>query len=264
MIIAQLSDPHVDVEGTEFHNLYRTADKLRVALDKAANFIPKPDAIVITGDLVNCGDAPSYAILKNIIERTEIPVYLGVGNHDCRDTLRSAFPDHSYIPKSGFIQYAWKMNGHKMIMLDTNIPGEPGGVLCKQRLEWLDKSLKEDPETPTVIFMHHPPFKTGIKAMDDMGLADAHEFGEILEKYDQVTRIFCGHLHRSILSNFHGVQAQICPSTTHNIVLHLEKSSRLATTSEPSEFLLHIWNDEGDIVTHNCFTEPSPILWERE
>lgn len=264
MIIAQLSDPHIALENTEFHDLYHTIGKLKLAVDTACNFLPKPDAIVITGDLVNCGGADEYTVLRNILQTTDIPVYLGIGNHDCRETFRNSFSDQDYVLDEGFIQYTWKMAGHQMIMLDTNIPGEPHGILCSERLAWLDKTLCEEPDTPTVIFMHHPPFKTGIKAMDDMGLKDAAAFGDILQKHNQISRIFCGHLHRSILSDFRGVQTQVCPSTTHKVLLHLEESNRLATTNEPSEILLHIIDGTESIVTHSCFTAPADILWEQD
>ncbi|OUR76632.1 hypothetical protein A9Q83_13755 [Alphaproteobacteria bacterium 46_93_T64] len=264
MIIAHLSDPHVDVDGTEFHNLYQTTDKFKVAIEKVCLLSPKPEAIVITGDLVNNGNAEAYDIFNDILKLTEIPVYLGIGNHDCRETFRTAFSDHAYLPEAGFIQYAWDMNGHQMIMLDTNIPNEPGGILCSERLAWLDKTLLSTNDTPTTIFMHHPPFKTGIKAMDDMGLEDADAFGAIIKKHKQIQRIYCGHLHRSIQSDFYGVQTQICPSTTHKVLLHLEDTDRLATTAEPSEILLHMWDKDGNIVTHSCFTEPYPILWESD
>jgi len=35
-----------------------------------------------------------------------------------------------------------------------------------QRLDWLDRTLAEKPDAPTLIAMHHPPFRCGIAHMD--------------------------------------------------------------------------------------------------
>ncbi len=264
MIIAQLSDPHISVRGTEFHDLYLTIDKLRIAIERVNTLDPQPQCVVLTGDLVNSGCADEYMALRDVLADCRVPLYLGIGNHDCRDTFRSAFEDHAYIPNDGFIQYSWEADGLRCIMLDTNVPGKPHGILCEERLNWLDQALAEKPDMPTLIFMHHPPFLTGIKPMDDMGLKDAPKFGEVVARHKQIQRIFCGHIHRNISSNFYGVQAEICASTSHKLLLNLTGSNRLGTVDEPADILLHIWTPDERIVSHVCFTEPSNVLWEME
>lgn len=262
MIIAQLSDPHVTELGCDFDALYHTADRLDAAINMVNNMHPLPDLIFLTGDLVNQGGDKEYEALKPLVDKSQIPIYLGIGNHDNREATRKYFPEHTYLPERGFIQYVVEMNGLRMIMLDTNIEGKPQGTLCKERLDWLAETLTQAPDTPTVIFMHHPPIKTGIIAMDDMGFLDADAFGKVIEKHDQILRIFCGHLHRSIQGSFYGKQVQICPSTSHKILLHLDPDIRLATTAEPAETLMHVWDEKGNIVSHNCFVEDYPVLWE--
>jgi len=262
MIIAQLSDPHVAVAGTHFHDLYHTIDKLKAAIERVNTLSPRPDFVVMTGDLVNSGSLEEYAVFRDIMDNLDIPVFLGIGNHDNRDNFRQAFADTDYLPADGFIQYVWKKDNLRLLMLDTHVPGHHHGILCEDRLKWLDETLAQDPDIPTVIFMHHPPFITGIKAMDDMGLKDADAFGKIIEKHSQIIHLFCGHLHRSITSEFYGTPAQICPSTSHKVVLHLEKDSYLATVDEPAEILLHIWLNETDLVSHNCFTGKYHQLWK--
>lgn len=262
MIIAQLSDPHVTVPKCDFDMLYHTAEKLKIAVERVNGMQPKPDLVFLTGDLVNGGSDQEYEVFKSVISALDMPCYLGVGNHDSRETFLTHFPEHTYLPSDGFIQYVIEQDGLRMIMLDTNIPMQPQGTLCLDRLDWLTKTLAEAPDTPTIIFMHHPPFKTGIVAMDDMGYLDPEAFGKIIQDQDQVLGIFCGHIHRSIQSTFYGKPTIVCPSTSHKILLHLKPDDRLATTSEPSEIMLHIWDKKGSIVTHSCFTDDYPVMWE--
>ncbi|WP_025898573.1 phosphodiesterase [Sneathiella glossodoripedis] len=264
MIIAQLSDPHVTVRQSEFHDLYLTIDKLQRAIDRVNAMEPRPKFAVITGDLVNEGGADEYDALSAVLATLEIPAYLGIGNHDCRETFRQKFADHAYVPKTDYIQYCWEEEGLRHVMLDTNVKGQAWGRLCEERLAWLDKTLSEKPTMPTLIFMHHPPFLTGIKPMDEMGLKDADKFGEVISRHKQVLRIFCGHLHRTISSNFYGVHAEICASTSHKVMLNLTGSERLGTVDEPADILLHLWTKDHSLVSHVCFTEEAQILWELE
>ena len=264
MIIAQLSDPHVTVRNSEFHDLYLTIDKLQAAVDRVNSLNPLPDFAVITGDLVNTGSAEEYDVLSTVLATLNIPVYLGIGNHDCRETFREKFAEHSYVPDRGFIQYAWEANGLRHIMLDTNVPGAAYGVLCAERLAWLESTLSEKPKMPTLVFMHHPPFLTGIKPMDDMGLKEPDKFGEVIARHAQIKRIYCGHVHRNISSDFYGVQATICASTSHKIKLNLTGDHHLGTVDEPADILLHIWSEDQKLVSHVCFTEPAKTLWEIE
>ncbi|MDH7480280.1 MAG: hypothetical protein QHH02_09735, partial [Syntrophomonadaceae bacterium] len=75
--------------------------------------------------------------------------------------------------------------------------------LCATRLRWLDETLAQAPDTPTLMAMHHPPFQTGIAHMDAMGLREGGEaLAEVLGRHPQVRRIVCGHLHRSIVGTF--------------------------------------------------------------
>ncbi len=264
MIFAQLSDPHVTVRQSEFHDLYLTIDKLQRAIDRINNMNPQPKFAVLTGDLVNAGGADEYDALKAVLSTLKMPVYLGIGNHDCRETFREKFTDHSYIPREGHIQYCWEDDGLRHIMLDTNVHKEAWGELCDTRLKWLDDTLSEKPDMPTIIFMHHPPFLTGIKPMDEMGLKDADKFGDVVARHKQIMRIFCGHIHRNISSNFYGVQTEICASTSHKVMLNLTGDNKLATVDEPADILLHMWGEDHQLVSHVCFTEEPKTLWEME
>ncbi len=263
MIIAQLSDPHIADLACEFQGLYDTAGKLRLAIETMNGLSPRPNIAVMTGDLVNTGTAGEYAILKEILESSEVPIYLGIGNHDNREEFLKQFSDLAYLKDDDFIHYVVEMENLRMIMLDTNIPGKPQGILCEERLKWLDDKLAEKPDTPTVIFMHHPPIETGIQAMDEMGLMNKPGFEAVVAKYDNIIHICCGHLHRNITGVFGGRRVQVCASTSHKVMLDLTDDKRLATTNEPSEMQLHLWTGKT-LITHNIFTAPHDIMWELE
>src|SRR5437667_7633713 len=47
------------------------------------------------------------------------------------------------------------------------------------------------------VFVHHPPFRTGISAMDDLWLRSGDALGRVLARHTGVLRLLAGHYHRS-------------------------------------------------------------------
>src|SRR5256885_7912122 len=64
-------------------------------------------------------------------------LYLLPGNHDDRDALRTAFPEHTWLRSEGFIQYAVDIGALRLIALDTVVPDhseEIGRASCRERV----------------------------------------------------------------------------------------------------------------------------------
>ena len=128
-----------------------------------------------------------------------MPVYMLPGNHDDRDQLRRSFPEHRYLGTADFVQYSVRIGELTLVALDTSAPPNSHGILCKKRLEWLEKTLAAHRGGPLLLAMHHPPFQTLIGHMDRIGLlAGAEELEAIVARYPNVERVICGHLHRAI------------------------------------------------------------------
>lgn len=253
MIIAQISDTHISLPGQGPDSRYATAEHLARAVGHLNALPQRPDLVLLTGDLVDQGSAEEYRRLRELLAPLAIPLHLIPGNHDDRENLRAAFPDHAYLPATGFLHYVIEAGPIRLIGLDTHVPGEPTGLLCDARLAWLDARLAEARDRPTVLFMHHPPFVTGLGAMDAMGLEGSDGFARVVGGYDQVERILCGHLHRPIMRRFHGTVVCTSPATAHQIALDLGEPNRLALIMEPPACLLHVWSPVTGLVTHTSY-----------
>jgi 3',5'-cyclic AMP phosphodiesterase CpdA len=251
VLIAQITDTHVSTAGSRSDRDFHTAAHLERAVAHLSVLAPRPDVVLATGDLVETGQPAEYARLRELLAPLTMPVYLIPGNHDDRGNLVRAFDPHRYLPRDGFIQYAIEDWPVRLIALDTLIPGESGGRLSAEQLAWLDARLAEAPDRPTIVFMHHPPFKTGMRKMDEMGLGGTDALALVIARHPQVERLVCGHLHRSIVRRFAGTVACTSPSTAHQIALDLGGTPRLATVMEPPACLLHLWlGDAGGLVSH--------------
>ncbi len=225
MIIAQISDLHVREEG---HLAYRRVD--------TALF------------LARCVEH-----LARLLRPVPAPVYVIPGNHDDRAALVGALADHAYLPRAGFLQYVVDDFPVRLIGLDTLVPGEGGGRLCEARLAWLAARLDEAPRRPAVIFMHHPPFPTGIEHMDRIGLRGAEAMADLVRRHPQVEAVLCGHLHRPIHVRWAGTVATTAPSPAHQVALDLRPDGPSAFVMEPPGYLVHQWREGLGLVTHVAY-----------
>jgi len=258
MLICQISDLHIARDRGLAYGRVDTAGCLERCVEAIGRLDPQPDLVIATGDLVDAGSAQEYALLADLLAPLRQPLYLLPGNHDERQALRAAFPDHDYLqpthrsqPPSPFVQYAIDDWPVRLVALDTVIPMQGGGRLCAVRLDWLERTLSAAPDRPTAVIMHHPPFATGIGYMDDLGLEDAAPFAALIARHAQVERVLCGHLHRSIVQRFAGTVASTCPSPAHQIALELGPGRGNGYILEPGGFQLHWWSGSA-LVTHTA------------
>lgn len=253
MLIAQLTDTHIKPAGRLAYGRVDTAAYLRRAVAQVATLRPRPDVVLVTGDLVDGGQPEEYALLRSILEDLPKPYYVIPGNHDDRKALAAGFRDHAYLPQDGrFLQYVVDDHPLRLIGLDTIIPGDPGGEMCAARKAWLDARLAEAPDRPTVVFMHHPPFTVGIEHMDAMRLADGDGFAALVRRHPQIVRVLCGHVHRSIQTLVGGTVASVAPSTAHQVALDLRPRGPSGFVMEPPGFQLHLYDRHTGIVTHTA------------
>lgn len=274
MKLCQISDLHIKTPGKLAYGRVDTAAALARCVARIQTLDPAPDAILITGDLVDFGQEAEYRHLRHllapILASAQPPVYLMVGNHDHRDMLRQVFPDLAYLPpqtEGPFLQYRVDLGPCWLIALDTQDPPGEAGRFCATRQAWLQDSLAaaaREADKPVVLAMHHPPFPTGIAHMDAIGLppADRLALATLLRAHPQVTRILCGHLHRSIHTLFAGTLASTCPSPAHQVAFDLRPDGPSAFRLEPPGFQIHTWeatsDQDGLLVSHDVSVEDYP------
>lgn len=250
IVLAQISDLHVVRSGERLYGRIDTGERLRRCVAAIAELAVRPDALVASGDLVNEGALEEYTLLRALLAPLAMPVFLLPGNHDDRAALREAFSGHRYLPAGEKLHYAVKVGGLQLIMLDTVVPGEDGGALDAAQLAWLEGGLAQH-DDPAFIFMHHPPCPTGIPYMDGIRLdpEDASKLAEVVERFPQVQRISCGHVHRAIVTRWSGTTVGVCPSSAFQYIADPRVDAVPIVTDEQPAYQLHLW-DGTALVTH--------------
>ncbi len=260
MLIAHITDLHIRPPGKPAYRTSETNMLTARALDAVAALRPRPDLLVITGDLTDCGLPEEYALLQRLISRLGMPVLMVPGNHDRRENLIAGLSlDPHTVRDSGFVQFVADLGAMRLIGLDTLVPGQSSGALCEARLAFLETALEGANGKPVAIFMHHPPFICGIAHMDAIRLLDgAAEFAAIVARHPNIERILCGHHHRPIVTRFSGTIAQIAPSVTHQVTLDLSDDGAATFDMEPASYLLHSWREGAGFVSHTAYVERFP------
>jgi 3',5'-cyclic-AMP phosphodiesterase len=246
MRIAHLSDSHLTIGPLAA----QPAAALAQAIGRLLWISPRPDCVVITGDLADHGHPEEYAALHAILRRCTVPVHLATGNHDDPDALRAEFAGTRFLAGGDRTSYAVEYPEATVVVADSHIPGNPAGYLGPDQLGWLDQTLAARPEVPAFVCLHHPPVPVGLPHLDGMRLTDGPELGKVIGRHPHVVRVLAGHIHRVISAPFAGSLVTVAPSTYKQTDLRLHDAEPPGYLNEPSGFLLHLL-DGVDCVTHS-------------
>lgn len=255
MLIAQITDAHVGLPGQLFYGRFDTGAALSAAVAAVNRLDPRPDVVLFTGDLTDKGTPEEFAYVRSLLASLEIPLFVIPGNHDKREPMREAFAGDGYLRSdTPYLHYAIEDWPLRLIGLDTVDPEQFGaGELCAERLNWLDETLSAQPARPTLVFMHHPPFDTGIVHMDRIQCANGDSLEQVVRRHPQIVRVLCGHVHRPVQVSFGGTTALIAPSVAHQLPLDLRADAPSAFVFEPPAFMLHKWRKERGLVSHTQY-----------
>jgi 3',5'-cyclic AMP phosphodiesterase CpdA len=258
MLIAQISDLHIRPRGVLAYGVSETNLFAEHAIHALLRLVPRPDCVIVSGDLTDCGLDEEYALLRELFARLPMPVFAVPGNHDRREPFRRAFASAGYLPGEGYLNFAVDRGPVRIVGLDSLVAGESHGALTRETLAFLERALAARPEAPTLVMLHHPPFETGIGHMDAVRLFDgAAELEAIVARHPQVERVLCGHVHRSIQTTFGGRPCQIAPSVAHQVALDLRAEAPSCFVLEAPQYLLHAVGN-GRTVTHLAEVNRAP------
>ena len=251
MILAQLTDTHIKSNRRKAYGRVDTAAMLDAAVKHINAFEPAIDVVLVSGDLTDRGEPEEFYALRESLKNISMPWHVIPGNHDDRCNFLEAFADHDYLEDSAsFIHYIIDDYPLQLIGLDTTVDEKPYGFLPAKRLEWLDACLASEPEKPTLLFMHHPPFKTGIHHMDVQNLLNADELFTLLEQHSQVLHIACGHVHRASETCVNGIGVSIAPNAAHSSTLNFDPKGASTFIIEPPAIRLFRFDDDNGLVSH--------------
>ncbi len=259
MLLAQITDTHLLSLAQETPLALERADNLVRVVDTINQLPIPPAAIVHTGDMINFGpkgaegaqEENGYELAFEILSQLKAPFYPTVGNRDSRPELITQFLAPDLLPANAdFCQYRVKLEKADLISVDTKSDTRIG-TSCEPRLAHLKELLQQDMDKPVFVFLHHPPMKveTIKNPLQFESIERANAVVDLLDGYDNIVRILCGHTHRSDMLDM----GRHAASTSSSIATDVRLDRYPEQLSDEPVFQLHDLQADHSVTSMSHF-----------
>jgi 3',5'-cyclic AMP phosphodiesterase CpdA len=244
MRIIQFTDTHVSAPGI-LHFGRDSSQYLADAVAAVNALDRQPAFVIVTGDLVDFGIEGEYGVFRSVMDALNCPYYVIPGNHDQRETMRRLLPPQTYGEERGQrVRYVVEGDPVRLVALDTKRGRHwPGAELTRDDLAWLEETLAREPERPTIVAVHQPPFSSGLPYLDTFGFRGARALRAILATQPSVGRVIAGHIHHIVQAKWEHATMIAGPSTVpQSIPLLLAKGKIAGRLAVCAGFAAHDWD----------------------
>jgi len=205
--ILQITDCHLNADPNADLLGVKTLESLDAVLQQIVQDKRKPDLVIVSGDLAQDASETAYQRLRERLEIFDCPKRWFCGNHDERAPMQSV------VASGDELSPVYRTNDWQIIMLDSLVEGKVHGFLEASELALLEKTLKEQPETNTLVCLHHHPVDIDSAWLDNIGLHNKEAFWELLGNAPNVKAVLWGHIHQDFDREYQGVRLLASPST---------------------------------------------------
>ena len=244
--LTHFTDPHL--YGSEHESLrgVATLPALSAALAHARTRDWPPDALLVTGDLVQ-DDPGGYQHFRRLFGSLGRPVLCLPGNHDEPDAMRRELAGKPFVLGGSVDLGRWRI-----VLLDSCIPGSAGGALSAPELARLGEALASAAGRHCMVCLHHHPVPMGSRWLDHVGLSNAAEFLHAIDAHRNVRAIVWGHVHQAFDVPRKGVRLLATPSTCAQFLPHADD---FAVDRRPPAYRTLELRPDGSLLTEVVWLE---------
>lgn len=249
-ILVHLSDTHFLADGAALYGAVDTDHTVHRAFEQLHRSGIRPDAIILTGDVADRGEADAYRRIRGIVEsaaaRWNARIIWVMGNHDQREPFRTELLGQ--VPADQYpVDQTHDLDGLRIIALDTSVPGYHHGEVTDDQLRWLADVLKQPAPRGSILALHHPPIPTPLPLMSVLELQDQPKLAAVLAGSD-VRAILGGHLHYSTQGLFAGIPVSVAAATCYTMDLSAPDRELTGVNGGQTLNLVHVYADQ---ITHS-------------
>jgi 3',5'-cyclic-AMP phosphodiesterase len=244
--LVQFTDPHLYGSETESLRGVATLPALTAALDQARSREWPPDALLVTGDLVQ-DDPGGYRHFRRLFGALGLPVLCLPGNHDEPEAMRRELAGEPFVLGGHVDIGRWRI-----VLLDSSLPGSASGALSAETLAALDESLTTAGTRHCLVCLHHHPVSMASRWLDRVGLANAAEFLHTIDAHRNVRAVVWGHVHQKYDALRKGVRLLATPSTCAQF---LPNSDDFAVDQLPPAYRTFELRPDGSLLTEVVWVE---------
>jgi Icc protein len=203
--LVQVTDTHLT--GTETGCLLgmNTARSAKGVID-AVLATESAECILVTGDIAADGQPEAYGQLEALLG-TSVPSLWLPGNHDDVSSHKDRYAPH--------MKRRLRAKHWDVVMLETQVEGEVGGVLSTTELAALRSAVDDArfAKKALLVATHHPLRRLESAWLDEQSVKNASEALDILQPISDQTAVISGHVHQQSDEVISGVRMMTTPST---------------------------------------------------
>jgi Icc protein len=244
--LTHFTDPHLYGDENESLRGVATLPALTAAVAHARAHDWPPDAVLVTGDLVQ-DDPGGYRHFRRVFGALGLPVLCLPGNHDEPRAMRVELAAAPFVLGGHVDLGRWRI-----VLLDSCIPGSAGGAMSAAMLTALDEALAGAPRQHCLVALHHHPVPMDSRWLDSVGLTNAAEFLHTIDRHQNVRAIVWGHVHQAYDSLRKGVRLLATPSTCAQF---LPRAEQFAVDQRPPAYRTLELRADGSLLTEVVWLE---------
>ncbi len=244
--LTHFTDPHLYGSETESLRGIATLPALKATLAHAQEREWPPDAVLVTGDIVQ-DDPAGYPHFRRVFGSLGVPVLCLPGNHDEPATMRRALQGEPFVV-GGFVDLGF----WRIILLDSTLAGSASGRLSPQALEELEAALAGARGRHCLVCLHHHPVSMSSRWLDEVALENSAEFLQAIDRHSNVRAILWGHVHQSFDGLRKGVRLLATPATCAQFLPHADE---FAVDRRPPGYRTLELRPDGTLLTEVVWVE---------
>lgn len=240
--LLHLSDPHLLGGSDPLYGAVDSEARLKQLFDEVKASGARPEAVIFTGDLADQGEPEAYTKLRAIVDPAckalGAKVIWAMGNHDDRANFRKGLLDQD--DDDSPVDHSYFLNGLRVIVLDTSVPGFHHGEISDAQLEWLKSELETPAPDGTILALHHPPVPSVLDLAVLVELRGQSALAAVLRRSD-VRTILAGHLHYSTTASFAGIPVSVASATCYTQDLNVPVGGTRGRDGGQAFNLVHVY-----------------------
>ena len=194
---ALLADTHLATDRALLERGINMTDHFTRVSRELLSLPKRPAGIFIIGDCAfDSGEKGDYGVLTDLLEplrQDQMPIHLALGNHDNRERFWEALQAEKaakrpLADKQTALLRTSRANWFILDSLEKTL--STPGLLGREQLDWLAKSLDANRNKPALVLIHHNPGISG-----NLGLKDTLALLEVIRPRQQVKAYIYGHTH---------------------------------------------------------------------
>jgi 3',5'-cyclic-AMP phosphodiesterase len=250
MAFLHLSDLHLAPPGQRVVGI-DPMRQLRSVLARIDRLEVAPAFIVVSGDLTEDGSAASYEVVNEVLSELGgggTPVLLALGNHDDRAMFRRVVLGEQRSDDPGPYCYSQLIDGLRVIVLDSTIPGHPSGSVDAAQQAWLEGEVLLPAPRGNLIVLHHPCRLAGpVHHYPAFIVREAAALEALVaRRHERVVGVLAGHTHQANSAPFGGTLHATAPA----VLRQLDYFAGPVYTTVPGGGFNLCQLDDGGLIVH--------------